>query len=89
MKPHDSIKFGTSGWRGLIARDFTFANLRIVAQAISDYLKNERTDPASPLAKLKPLVILGHDARFLGPEFALAVAEILEQNGFEPFLRSC
>lgn len=86
MKPHDSIKFGTSGWRGLIARDFTFANLRIVAQAISDYLKNERTNPASPLAALKPLVILGHDARFLGSDFALAVAEILEQNGFEPLL---
>lgn len=86
MKRFDSITFGTNGWRGLIARDFTFANLRIVAQAIADYLKRERQIPESPLADRKPLVILGHDARFLGAELALAAAEILEQNGLEPLL---
>lgn len=86
MSSYPKIKFGTSGWRGLIARDFTFDNVRVAAQAVADYLTAERKDLASPLAALKPLVILGHDARFLGSDFALAVAEILEQNGYEPLL---
>ncbi len=70
----------------MIARDFTFDNVRVVAQSVADYLTAERKDPASPLVALRPLVIVGHDARFLGSEFALAVAEILEQNGYEPLL---
>ena len=38
----DPIKFGTDGWRGVIARDFTFQNCRRVAQAIADYVKEEK-----------------------------------------------
>src|ERR1041384_309022 len=80
------IKFGTSGWRGLIARDFTFDNVRLATQGIADYLKAERADPSSPIAQRKPVVILGHDTRFLGREFSLAVAEVLAAAGLGPLL---
>src|SRR5436190_20601688 len=73
------IKFGTSGWRGLIAKDFTFENVRFAAQGIADYLLNVQT------AKSKDLII-GHDTRFLGREFSLAAAEVLAANGFNPLL---
>src|SRR5436190_3236741 len=75
------IKFGTSGWRGLIARDFTFDNVRVASQGIADYLKEELKNPASAISGRKPVVILGYDTRFLGREFSLAAAEVLEQNG--------
>ncbi|HEY8679648.1 MAG TPA: hypothetical protein VIN01_01210, partial [Candidatus Dormibacteraeota bacterium] len=39
------IKFGTDGWRGIIADDFTFANLRLVAQGVADYLNSRGKDP--------------------------------------------
>jgi len=42
------IKFGTSGWRGIIARDFTFDNVRLATQGIADYLKSEIRNPKSP-----------------------------------------
>jgi alpha-D-glucose phosphate-specific phosphoglucomutase len=80
------IKFGTSGWRGIIARDFTFDNVRLATQAIAQYLRSELANPASPLYERRPLLILGYDTRFLGREFSLAVAEVLASNGFEPLL---
>ncbi len=80
------IKFGTSGWRGLIARDFTFENVRLATQGIAFYLRNELDDPRSPIYGRKPIVILGHDTRFLGREFALAAAEVLTNSGLEPLL---
>ncbi len=74
-----SIKFGTSGWRGLIARDFTFENVRFATQGIADYL--------SKAAGLNSkLVIMGYDTRFLGKEFSLAAAEVLAANGLQPVL---
>lgn len=81
-----TIKFGTSGWREIIARDFTFDNVRLATQGIADYLKAELAQPQSPLAGRKPVVILGHDARFLGREFSLAAAEVLQANGLQPLL---
>jgi phosphomannomutase len=67
------IKFGTDGWRGLIADDFTFDNVRRVAGAIAGYvLKYE--DP-------KRGVIVGYDARFASPRFAQIVAEVLAEAG--------
>ena len=81
-----TIKFGTSGWRGLIARDFTFDNVRLAIQGIADYLKSEQQDPASPIRSRKPVVILGHDTRFLGHEFSLAAAEVLANNQLIPLL---
>src|SRR5260221_8872357 len=73
------IKFGTSGWRGLIARDFTFDNVRLATQGIADYL-NSLPDLNSKQ------IILGYDTRFLGREFSLAAAEVLAQNGLAPLL---
>lgn len=81
-----NIKFGTSGWRGLIARDFTFENVRFAAQGIADYLVAELARPESPIHGRKPVLILGHDTRFLGREFSLAVAEVLAANGLKPVL---
>jgi len=80
------IKFGTSGWRGIIARDFTFDGVRIATQAIADYLNRERKRRGSPIQGRKAQVILGHDARFLGPEFSLAAAEVLDANRITPLL---
>lgn len=80
------IKFGTSGWRGLIARDFTFENVHFAAQGVADYLKADLKNPKSAIRGRKPVVIVGHDTRFLGPEFSLAVAEVLAANGLSPLL---
>ena len=81
-----SIKFGTSGWRDIIARDFTFENVRVATQGIADYLNSELRDPDSAIHGRKPVLILGHDARFLGREFSLAAAEVLKANGIESLL---
>ena len=80
------IKFGTSGWRGLIARDFTFDNVRFATQGIAQYLKAELANPSSAVYGRKPVVILGHDTRFLGREFSLAAAEVLSNAGLIPLL---
>ncbi len=81
-----TIKFGTSGWRGLIARDFTFDNVRLATQGIANYLKSELANPKSEIAGRRPVVILGYDTRFLGREFSLAAAEVLAANKIEPLL---
>ncbi|HYG24609.1 MAG TPA: phosphoglucomutase/phosphomannomutase family protein [Verrucomicrobiae bacterium] len=80
------IKFGTSGWRGIIAREFTFDNVRLATQAIALYLKDELKDSQSAIHGRKPVVILGYDTRFLGREFSLAAAEVLASNGLTPLL---
>src|SRR5881397_3086111 len=80
------IKFGTSGWRGLIARDFTFDNLRLATQGIAAYLQSELQNAQSAIYHRKPVVILGHDTRFLGREFSLAAAEVLDFNNLTPLL---
>ncbi|MFQ5835084.1 MAG: phosphoglucomutase/phosphomannomutase family protein, partial [bacterium] len=72
------IKFGTDGWRGVIADDFTFDNVAKVAQAIADYYQT-RPD------KQKGLVV-GYDARFLSREFAEEVAQVLAGNGLSVML---
>lgn len=73
------IKFGTSGWRGIIARDFTFDNVRLVSRAIAEYLDGVKDLPSRTL-------VVGYDTRFLGREFALAAAEVLTANGWLPLL---
>jgi len=65
------IKFGTDGWRAVIAQDFTFANVARVAQAVADYYKGKEGE--------KKLVV-GYDTRFLSREFAELVAEVLSAN---------
>jgi len=72
-----NIKFGTSGWRGILAEDFTFANARLVCQAIADYLKGE--------GKAAQGVVVGYDTRFLSETFATTAAEIMAGNGIPVF----
>jgi len=72
------IKFGTDGWRGVIARDFTFDNLALVAQATMDYLKRRGLGQRG--------LVIGHDRRFLSRDFALRVAEVAAGNGIRVFL---
>jgi alpha-D-glucose phosphate-specific phosphoglucomutase len=74
------IKFGTSGWRGLIAKDFTFDNVRLATQGIAEYLTGH------PAANGSRQVIIGYDTRFLGREFSLAAAEVLAASGLTPLL---
>ena len=74
------IKFGTDGWRGVIADDFTFDNVRIVAQAIAGYLKEEIT------GNKRQEVIVGYDSRFLAEKYALLIAEVLSGNGIKVIL---
>lgn len=71
-----SIKFGTDGWRALIARDYTFENVERVAQAFADFLLQE--GPAG-----NRLVVVGFDRRFLSEGFALRASEVLAGNGFK------
>ncbi len=75
------IKFGTDGWRAVIAEDFTFENLKIVSQAIADYLRQSHPlrDRGSKTAKRKKVVI-GYDRRFLSREFAETVGCVLAAN---------
>jgi alpha-D-glucose phosphate-specific phosphoglucomutase len=72
------IKFGTDGWRGIIAEDFTFDNVRICAQGYADYLHK------SGLAKHG--LIIGYDTRFASRDFASAAAEVIAGNGIKVFL---
>lgn len=77
MEPADAtgpvIRFGTDGWRGVIAEDFTFGNVRRVARAIARYLlKNE---------DYRKGVIVGYDCRFLSGRFARAAAEEIAGSG--------
>ena len=74
------IKFGTDGWRGVIADDFTFDNVRIVAQAIADYLKAEATGDK------QQEVAVGYDNRFLAEKYASLIAEVLSGNGIKVIL---
>ncbi|MBI5204965.1 MAG: phosphomannomutase, partial [Nitrospirae bacterium] len=81
------IVFGTSGWRGEIGTDFTFNNLRIVASAIIEMLKSkdESVMQAIGVSGFEGVksrcVIVGHDNRFLGPDFAMEVMWILQKQG--------
>jgi phosphoglucomutase len=79
-----SIRFGTAGWRALIAREFTFANVRLASQAVANYLKASLADPRSAIHGRAPGIIIGYDCRFLGRPFALAAAEVFAANGLAP-----
>ena len=72
-----NIKFGTSGWRAVISDEFTFDNVRLVTQAIANYLK-KRTRRKE--VGQGPKVIIGYDTRFLSKEFAQVCAQVLAQN---------
>jgi phosphoglucomutase len=70
------IKFGTSGWRAIVADEFTFANVRRAVKGIARYVATKNPNGAR--------VIVGRDPRFLGEQFVAAAAEVLEQHGVTP-----
>ncbi|OKH15078.1 phosphoglucomutase/phosphomannomutase family protein [[Limnothrix rosea] IAM M-220] len=78
------IKFGTDGWRGIIAADFTFERVQRVAIAAAYVLKENYADQAT-----SDTVIVGYDRRFLANEFALAAAEAIQGEGFTVKLANC
>jgi len=67
----DQIKFGTDGWRGIVADDFTFANVRRVAQGAAEYIRSLSKDP---------LAVVGYDCRFASEDFARTVADVFAAN---------
>ena len=77
MGNNTPIKFGTDGWRGVIADDFTFDNVRKAAAAIAGYLLSAK-DPQEAAAKG---VCIGYDTRFASDRFARAVAEVIVAGG--------
>ena len=77
------IKFGTDGWRAVIAEDFTFANVARVAQATADFWKSEVQSPKSKVFGRELKVIIGYDRRFLSDRFAQLTAEVFAANDFQ------
>jgi phosphomannomutase len=73
----DQIKFGTDGWRGIVADDFTFANVRRVAQGAAEYMRSRSRDP---------LAVVGYDCRFASEDFARAVADVFAANGLRTLI---
>src|SRR5512136_3433087 len=73
------IRFGTSGWRGVMGSEFTFRNVRVVVQAIANYLRKIHGD--GPVA-----VVVGYDTRFLSDRYALEAAKLLSRNGIQVLL---
>jgi hypothetical protein len=73
--PTSPIKFGTSGWRGLIADDFTFANVRLAVTAIAGHVND---------AKKNSTILVGYDPRFYSEEFSQLAVDILQQHKIKP-----
>jgi phosphoglucomutase len=71
------IKFGTSGWRGLIADDFTFANVRLAVTAIAEHVNAKAKDPT---------ILVGYDTRFYSEEFSQLAVDILQHHGIRTLL---
>jgi alpha-D-glucose phosphate-specific phosphoglucomutase len=74
------IKFGTDGWRAIISDTFTFENVRIVAQAVADWVNNHNPQFLPKVASV------GYDNRFLSAEYAQAFAEVFAANGIKTYL---
>jgi phosphoglucomutase len=71
------IKFGTSGWRGLIADDFTFANVRLAVTAIAGHVNDHQKNST---------ILVGYDPRFYSEEFSQLAVDILQQNHIRTLL---
>jgi phosphomannomutase len=72
------IKFGTDGWRAVIAEEFTFENVRYCAQGVAQYLKKAGLDSRG--------LVIGYDTRFASEDFAAAAAEVVAGNDIKVFL---
>ena len=77
---HSEIKFGTDGWRAVISDTFTFKNVRIVAQAVSEWINKNNPQFSHKSASV------GYDNRFLSAEYAQAFAEVFAANGIKTYL---
>src|SRR5437879_1962794 len=71
------IRFGTSGWRAIIADEFTFANVRLAVTAIAEHVCSRSQ---------KRTLIVGHDTRFFSEEFARTAADVLRAQGVQVLL---
>src|SRR5437899_2951627 len=71
------IKFGTSGWRGVIADEFTFANVRLAVTAIAQHVKTKAKQPT---------ILVGYDTRFFSEEFSQLAVDILQHQGIRTLL---
>jgi len=72
------IEFGTSGWRGILGEEFTLERVRVVVQAIADYLQKEGLKERG--------LIVGYDSRFMGEWYAKEAVKILAANNIKTFL---
>jgi len=72
------IKFGTDGWRAIIAEDYTFDNVRLAAQGVAEYLMAE--------GKAGDGLVIGYDTRFASEDFALSAGEVVAANGIKVYL---
>ncbi len=72
------IKFGTDGWRAVIAEDFTFDNVRICAQAVANFLADVKMADKG--------LVIGYDTRYASERFAVAAAEIIAGNNIKAYL---
>src|SRR5579875_336468 len=73
MTEKSPVKFGTDGWRGVIADDFTFANVRVAAAAIANYVLAHED--------ARQGICIGYDTRFSSPAFARSVAQVAASAG--------
>src|SRR5450759_1929823 len=78
MSMATAIHFGTSGWRAVMAEEFTFANVRRAVSGIARYVASQKPSGAR--------VIVGRDPRFLGETFCAIAAEILSAHGITPLV---
>lgn len=75
-----TIRFGTDGWRAVIADTFTFENVRVLSQAVADWVNDQHSSD-------KPAeIVIGHDTRFLSDRFAIEVARVMAANGIIAWL---
>ncbi len=74
------IRFGTDGWRAVIADTFTFDNLRLISQAVADWVNQSHSGSKSPE------VVIGYDTRFLSDRFAAEAARVMAGNGIIAWL---
>jgi phosphoglucomutase len=77
---HEMIRFGTSGWRAIMGHEFTFQNVRVVVQAIANYLKRKFS------GQDRIAVIVNYDTRFLSERYAFEAAKVLSHNKIHAFL---
>jgi alpha-D-glucose phosphate-specific phosphoglucomutase len=78
MNTQNPIKFGTDGWRAVIAQDFTFDNVRICTQGLVDYMKHSGSAEKG--------LVIGYDTRFASEDFAGAAAEVAAANDIKVYL---